>query len=320
MATRAQKTKVGLFVVICGLLAAAAILLISGYKHVPRERYWIEFDESILGLSKGGIVEYMGVPVGVVDDFFVTEDNKAHVEMLIESEKVTLRKGVKGHLVIYSIATGQMAISLSGGKGPALPLGSEIETEPSLVSTVSAGVETLMNRIGQIAETVQAGLEGMEPGQLTDMLENADGLIIQGQEFLDTADKTLAEMKDEAQAGLDEFHELAQKTQTLLTDTNDMVKVVKEKIAQLDVPQTQANLNQALEDMSALAQRLQESAKALEATSQSALHEAGNIEYNLRQTLRVLNESLDNVSSLVEYLQQDPSALVRGKGKPKGGN
>lgn len=319
MATRAQKTKVGLFLVICGLMAAAAILTISGYKHVPRELYWIEFDESILGLSKGSIVEYMGVQVGVVDNIFVTDKNKAHAEMLIESGKVTLHEGVTGQLVMYSIATGQMAISLRGGDGPALASGSKIKTSPSLVSSFSSGMETLMDDTSNVVKTIRSGLKNMKEGQLTEIVNNTDGLICRGQEFIDTADETLVDMKDEAQSGLDQFRELAKKAQVLIKDTNEAVNAAKEKIALLEVSKTEANLNKVLEDMSALAQRLQESAKVLDTTSRSALHEADNIEYNMRQTLHTLNESLESVRTLMEYLKQDPSALVRGKGKPKGG-
>jgi len=319
LATRAQKTKVGLFLVICGLMAAAAILTISGYKHVPRELYWIEFDESILGLSKGSIVEYMGVQVGVVDNIFVTDKNKAHAEMLIESGKVTLHEGVTGQLVMYSIATGQMAISLRGGDGPALASGSKIKTSPSLVSSFSSGMETLMDDTSNVVKTIRSGLKNMKEGQLTEIVNNTDGLICRGQEFIDTADETLVDMKDEAQSGLDQFRELAKKAQVLIKDTNEAVNAAKEKIALLEVSKTEANLNKVLEDMSALAQRLQESAKVLDTTSRSALHEADNIEYNMRQTLHTLNESLESVRTLMEYLKQDPSALVRGKGKPKGG-
>ena len=319
MATRAQKTKVGLFLVICGLMAAAAILTISGYKHVPRELYWIEFDESILGLSKGSIVEYMGVQVGLVDNIFVTDKNKAHAEMLIESGKVTLHEGVTGQLVMYSIATGQMAISLRGGDGPALASGSKIKTSPSLVSSFSSGMETLMDDASNVVKTIRSGLKNMKEGQLTEIVNNTDGLICRGQEFIDTADETLVDMKDEAQSGLDQFRELAEKAQVLIKDTNEAVNTAKEKIALLEVSKTEANLNKVLEDMSALAQRLQESAKVLDTTSRSALHEADNIEYNMRQTLHTLNESLESVRTLMEYLKQDPSALVRGKGKPKGG-
>ena len=56
MATRKQKVKVGLFLVICSLLIAGGVLLISGFKHEVRIPYWVEFDESVLGLSAGSLV------------------------------------------------------------------------------------------------------------------------------------------------------------------------------------------------------------------------------------------------------------------------
>jgi len=322
LATRAQKTKVGLFLVICGLLAAGGIILISGYKNVPIVKYHIVFKESILGVTKGTMVEYMGVQVGVVDDFHVTNENNAHVDVHIESDKVTLYEGVQAELVVYSYVSGAMAISLSGPeeKVKILPEGGKIEYKPSLVSNVSSGIQDFMEKIDSLIATIQEGLKGMEEGDLALLIDNVNELIDRGQSFIDTAKKTLVDVQGDAEMSLEQFRELMSKAQQLIEDTNETVNITKEKIAQLDVPEAQENINEVLEEMSALAQRLQKSAETLDNTSRTALHEADNIEYTMRQTLRTLTESLDNVRALTEYLKQDPSALVRGKGKPKEGN
>ena len=318
MATRAQKAKVGLFVVICGFLIIGGALLIRGYKIEERFPYWIEFDESVLGLGAGGLVEYMGVPVGAVSNIYVTDQNRAHVDVLISKDKVTLKEGVTARLVLYSLATGTMCVSLEGGAGDPLPAGSEIHSQKSLITAVSSQIEGILGDMRQIAETIKNGLTGMQEGDLASLFQDADALITRGQEFLDTATQTITDMKGKVESGLEGFGDLVAETKKLLRDTDEAVKKAAKKIETLQVSEMQDNVNEAIEGFAALSKRLQETANALDNVARQALHEAGNVEYNLRATLRTLNESLEAVRELTQYLQQDPSALIRGKGTPKG--
>jgi len=61
-----------------------ALLLVSGYRQGNSQGYKIIFDKTVLGLYKGGMVQYLGVPVGVVDDIFVGDDGQAHIDALID--------------------------------------------------------------------------------------------------------------------------------------------------------------------------------------------------------------------------------------------
>lgn len=318
MATRTQKTKVGLFIVICVVLAAGSLLMLSGYKHEEKIPYWIEFEESVLGLTTDSTVEYLGVPVGKVSNIYVTKDNKAHTDILITKSKVTLREGVTAQLVLYSLATGTMIVQLQGGDGKPLPPGHEIPAQKSLITAVSSRIENILDDLRDITETVKNGLEGMQEGDLASLFDDADSFIASGQEFLSQATETLSDVKGQAQSGLDDFKDLAQDVKKLVRDTDTAVKKASKKIESFEVSQTQENLNKVLADISALSERLQQSANALDTMSRRALHEAGNVEFNLRETLRTLSESLDAVRDLTTYLKKDPSALIWGKGKPKG--
>ena len=320
MATRAQKTKVGLFVVICALLIAGGLTLISGFQYEEKIPYWVEFDESVLGLGADGLVAYMGLPVGKVSNMYVTSDNKAHCELQILTNKVKLYQGVTAQLVLYSFATGTMCVSLEGGArdGFPLPAGSQIPTRPSLVKSLSSQVESLLDNANKILDTFKTITVGMEEGDLALLLDDVDGLILRGQEFLDKVNTTVGDLKGEAQAGLDEFHDLAKDVKKLVKDTDDAVKTVTKKLDGLEVAELGENASQTLKDISALSKRLQDTAGAVDAVSRRALHEADNVEFNLRESLRTLNASLEAVRELVQYLQQDPSALIRGKGKPTG--
>lgn len=322
MATKKQKVRVGLFLIACALLIAAGLVVVSGYKHEAKINYEVEFNESVLGLSSGSVVVYQGVPVGNVSDIFVTNGNKAHVEVEITQGKVTLREGVKAQLVLYSLATGTMAISLSGGNplGKPLPPGAMIESTPSLIENVSSRIEEMLDELSSIAGTLRQGLVGMEEGDLTALVDEANRFLKEGKGFLDDARTTLNDVSGRAEAGIEEFEKLIADARKLVTDTNQAVNTARGKIEALDIDRTEQSVNEALNEFTELADQLQKSADSFDQTTRAAMHEATNVHYSLRQTMDVLNEALSAVRDLADYLSQDPSALVRGKGKPKGGD
>ena len=215
MATRKQEAKVGLFLVICVLLIGGGVLLISGYKHEERTPYIIEFEESVLGLYKGSLVEYLGVPVGTVSSIFVTDQYHAHVEIEITKGQVTLRDGVTAELVIQSLATGAMAISLRGGHpdGPILPPGSRIPAAESLIRSFSSQIESLLGNLVALVEDFREALVGLEEGDLALLIHDVDSLLARGQEFLQNANLTLTDVKDDAQEAVQAYKEVAAKVE-----------------------------------------------------------------------------------------------------------
>ncbi len=323
MATRAQKAKVGLFLVICLILMAGGLMLVSGYKHEEQIPYRIEFEESVLGLSTGGTVEYLGVPVGTVEDIFVKEGH-AIVEILVSSSKkhpVTLRDGVRAKLVLYSLATGVLVVSLSGGApdAPILPANSEIPVTPSLVAAVSSRVEGVLENIGDIAEMINSGLEGMEEGGLTRIVDKADTLLADAREFLDELTEMFADVKEDAQAGMEEFRKLTEDLRELAKNADDTLHVAREKIAQLKVGDTEEKLGEVLDNMAMLTEHLNELVTTTDAVMHSALHEVDNVEYVLRETLRTATDALESIRTLAESIEEDPAQVLRGKGRPTGG-
>lgn len=320
MATRAQKIKVGLFLVVSTILLAGGLLVISGYRAGDKLRFWIEFEESVLGLNEGGIVEYLGVPVGEVEDIYVTEANTALVLIRVDPRKVTLRGGVKARLVLYSIATGTLYISLTGGNRemPELPPGANIPTKPSVFESLRVEFNEALMSISVISDAIRTGLEGMEEGDLTRLIKKAEALATDGQEFLAKTTDTLNSLKDEVAASVADSRELVQDLRALSKDTNEFVKIVAEKVEPLDPAETEKGLQDAIEEFGALSEQLRTTAETFNTVARTVAHKTDNVEHGLLEALESVNETLRAVRGLAEYLQEDPAALLRGKGQPKG--
>ncbi len=168
MATKAQKTKVGLFLLVCGLILTVSIVVVPGIaRGVQARTYYMEFDGSVSGLNKGSTVEFQGVPVGSVEDIRVTEANTVRVKISVRPDVATIRKGVRAQLSSRGIA-GIAFIQLSGGEegDPLLPVGSEIPAEAGLLEDLVARGKEFLQNMNELLVAVKTGDERFEIGKM----------------------------------------------------------------------------------------------------------------------------------------------------------
>ena len=323
MATRTQKTKVALFLGASLALCAWGIVVITGLNKGTATTYRVEFDKSVLGLNEGGVVEYLGVTVGKVQQIRVTPNQTVEIFIAVQDDHVTLYPGVEASLVIYSLATGILYVELSGGvPGPdneKLPEYALIPTKPSLVESVTVQLDEIMKDIQVISEGLAKGLEGMEEGQLTRMLENADSVLSDGREFLAEAKDTLKSVHGDLETSMDQIHETTGDLRDLVQNTNKLVVSVRDKTDAVDIESMQADLVGALDEFRELAGRLNTAAGTAEHFIESMEYNAEDLEFTFRESMTALRETLEAVRVLADYVKQNPSALVFGEGKAKGG-
>lgn len=322
MATKKQKAKVGFFLMICfGLIIGGGVVL-SGLSQKPGIGYWMEFEDSILGIGEGGLVEYKGVPVGRVTSIYVQENNNARVDISIDPSKVKLEEGVVAQLALYSFAAGTMAVSLTGGNGAELPPGSQIPAKSSAFATISSQISDVMSQLNEIFAKIDKGLEGIEEGKLASIVNHVDEIMADGKGFVnDTRDlineskQSVAELRESAKTAVDEFKGLSQDIRGITTDVKKLIGATTSKVEGLNVDETQANLNKVLENIGTLTDKLNETATQVDSLTANAMHDADNVEYTLRETAKEVQEALSSMRSLADELQRDPSQFLRGKAK-----
>jgi len=143
-------------------------------------------------------------------------------------------------------------------------------------------------------------------------------LLTDTRQLVSQADTALTGLRTDAQAGIDDFQAMVKDIQQLTRDARTLVVTAQSKVEQADVAETQQQLLAVLENLRNLSERLTNTVVTVDQVARSAMHEADNVEYGIQNTLQAVNEALDAIAELARYLQQDPSALVRGKGKPQG--
>lgn len=326
MATRAQRLSVGIFMLAGGALTLAGLLIMTGYSQTPKTPYWMEFDYSVLGLNVGAVVEYLGVPVGAVTDIRVTGNNMARVEIDVDTTKVILREGVNAKPVMFSFATGVLYISLSGGEPNAreLPAYSQIPTIPSLTTSLMNEIQSIQGDLGRIVKEVADGLDGLEEGQLSRIINSAesavgrlDTALADADDMILAATDAIGGLRGDVQAVVTAVGDVAASLRTTSDKIAELTDDVRTKLEPLDTQNANAQLQEILERTNALAATVNDAAATLRTTTESVAHETDNVEYSVRVTFQALQEAVTSVQDLAESLKQDPSALLRGRGTPK---
>ncbi len=324
MATKKQKFKVSIFLIVCISFMTMATLVITGIYRDPGVYYWLEFEESILGLNDGGLVEYLGVPVGRVHEIFVTDNQRAHVGVVIDPDIVTLHEGVEGQLVIYSIAAGTMAVSLSGGdpEQPKLGGNSQIPTKPSTIEAFSAQLTTILEEVTEITNHITGQLSHLDETAISDIVHHARDLLARGDGFVDDTSVLVQEateaVKDARRhadnlvaAIEDHSNDLKQLTGKL----EKLIDVTIERAEALDVQQIQQQFSDLLDQVTAVAEQVDETVANMDVIATDVIHQADNVEFTLRRTMLEMRDAFDSIRVLVDNLRDDPSSLLRGPGR-----
>ena len=116
MTTRQQKVRIGLFVVVAGMLLAIVLVTFAGVHFwKPRTKYHIVFDQTVYGLEPGADVFVNGIRAGKVTDVALAPDDLRHVRVTIAvNEGTPVRSDTKAVLQYVGI-TGLKVIDLRGG-------------------------------------------------------------------------------------------------------------------------------------------------------------------------------------------------------------
>ena len=352
MATKAQKIKVGVFLILNVAVLTGGLALMSGYRHANEVAYDIIFPESVLGLYEGGLVQYQGVEVGRVGTIHVGPDHRAHVRILVNPGKVRLKEGTKAKLEIFSLATGTMCVALFDGdpNGADLDPAHPILAEPSFVESLGTELAGLTDDLESIIQQIKVGLEGMEEGELADTVTNAKDAINSFKEGLNGMEEgavsdTVSEIRnvvDKIDQGLNGMEEggladtvtgvkdIVEKVDTGLTgveegDLAEIVRNARDITAQIKKGFhgiEEGELTRVVRKVEELVDDMQEfvdtATTTVDQTTRATMYTAENMQYSLAETLAALHEAVEAIRDLAVYLQEDPSALVRGKGKPQG--
>ena len=254
MSKQANKTAIGLFVVVAVVLAVAAIIIFgSGKFFVKQEKYVVYFEGSVKGLRVGAPVVFRGVKVGEVIDISLYTNratNSVIIPVILQVEpakfnamgpdsEITnrqqhiddlIKSGLRAQLQMQSLVTGQLMINfdlypdtpvkLIGREG--IDFGKEVLEIPSIETSLQKIQQTLEDvPIGDLAKSLQKSLSGIESfvnsEELTKSLHYFKQTMRDARNLLQHVDQKIDPLFAEVDQTLKD-------TQTLLRDVDGQVE------------------------------------------------------------------------------------------------
>lgn len=306
METRSNHILVG--GVVLGLLAALAIFIVwlAGLNDGYRKAYDIFFQQSVEGLSKGGVVTYAGVPSGEVKHIELWRDNPGFVRVRIEVRKETpILQGTTASL--QGSFTGPSSILLDGAVKGAPPITDIGPAGAPVIPTKRTGLGALLNnapqlleRISTLTERLTELLNDKNQKSLAGILENTDRLTAElarnGPEFRATLAETRIAVHNAGLAA-EQLSKVAGTTNSLLDSEG------RPMIA--DLRKTAAAAQKSMASLDAV---LADARPGMQALSKQTIPEIGQ----LVRDLRTMSESL---SSVAAKLDQGGAGAVLGSPK-----
>ena len=294
METRSNHILVG--GVVLGLLAALVgfIVWLAGISGGVTKSYDIFFQQSVEGLSQGGLVTYAGVPSGEVKHIELWRDNPGFVRVRIEVKRETpVLEGTTASL--QGSFTGPSSILLDGAVKGAPPIKDNGPAGAPVIPTKRTGLGALLNnapqlleRISTLTERVTELLNDKNQKSLSGILANTDRLTATLARNGPQIEATLAETRlTIKQAGLaaEELTKLAGTTNALLdSDGKPMVAELRKTASAAQ--KSLASLDAALVD----------ARPGLQALSNQTIPEIGQ----LVRDLRVMSEALGSVATKLD--------------------
>jgi len=336
--TRAQKVRLGTFVLSGLLLLFGTIAFILGLRMLEKQdEYVILYHGNVSGLELGSAVSYQGLRVGTVSDMKVSSEDPSAIEIEIALEPDTeLYEGTEAILEMSGI-TGLKTVNLVPGdpRNPLMEPGSRIPPGSSFVQRISGDAEAIAEKVERLTENLSNFVSPANQRRVEDLLknmnallENADGSLDAlrapartaldqaaetGESLTKTSDQlrfTLRSVRPEvvstlqsARGALDRAREvLAAVDPATVADTVDKTNAI---VARFDSQLSRVELGDALRNLETALVRLTDLLDEMDLVVR-----AGCQDFIL--SLKAVRETTEDLREFARLIAQDPSLLLRG--------
>ncbi len=312
METKANHVLIGAFTL--ALIAAILLFILWASKYASQgtfRDYDIEFNqnESVTGLSVGGVAQYNGIEVGNVRDLRLDPKDPRRVIARVRVKAETpIKTDTTVQLAIQSLATGVAFIQFSGGTPKAPLLAPDASGPIPLMYASQTPLQKLLDSSEGIAATLSNVLD-----HINDILNEKNvkhiGKVL---ENLQALTDTLASHREDLAATLKSAHEAVDRLNATLADAQKTMATVNGQFGNR-LPQIMDHLDHTMTQLDSLSKNaddyLKKNRAALDSFSNQGLAQLGPTLAQMRQVLR-------QVDRLVDKVQQNPAGFLLGRDKP----
>ncbi|NLO11302.1 MAG: MCE family protein [Candidatus Cloacimonetes bacterium] len=238
MLSKAQKIRLGAFVMAGSVLLLVILIAVAGSKLVDKKDiYYVSFENySVTGLQVGGTVSYRGIKVGRVEDIKIDPKDINKVIITVAIDRDTPIKVDAEAVLIFMGITGVKAVEITGGTNEAALLKpkSFIKTGSTMIDDISDRALSIAEKIDLIASNISSLTDEQNRQHIADILRQTSQILDDTGENLKTTMESLnlvaintAKLTD----GLDET--ITQITETFVDNVNKLTDSATGSISSL---------------------------------------------------------------------------------------
>ena len=352
MSKKANKTLIGVFVVVAiAMLAAAVIIFGSGKFFAETHEYVAFFEGSVKGLRVGAPVMFRGVRIGEVSDlslYYYTNDSSFIIPVIItlwenkiiglgydltevEEDRLwddLLKKGFRASLQMQSIVTGQLLIELDFHEDAPLNLqglekfkyGPDVKEIPTIQSGMQRFAKTLDEiPLNEIANDLRSSMRGIS--QFVNSPEFGKSLhyfkqtMREARNLIMHVNEKVDPLFDQVDQTLLDARKLLQSAETQIDPLASSVKNTSD-----DAGKLLRNVNKRIGPIQADLNKTTAKLRSALSSTQAAIdeidamvEEESEVRYYIDIFLREMTLAARSIRALADYLERNPDALLRGK-------
>lgn len=326
--TRAQKVRLGVFVLVSGTLLVVSLVILTGLQLVQkRDAYTVVIADSVSGLETGAQVKYNGVRVGTVDGIRIDPEDVSKVIISLSLDAGTPIKADTRAVLQSAGITGLKFVELLRGspKSELLEPGAQITAGESFLDRISGQAEVIAQKAEMGLNSLNALLNEENRGYVTGILGNVEDLTASAAELVDENRESLRVV---AQSLAELSTSLDSRVASLEAESVSTLAAVRNAADALGAAVDQDKVGRILSNVERMTADLRSKVHAADidglirqvnALSTSAEQLVGNVNLvvmksreDLYASLNYLLEGLENFSEFARMLRENPSLLLRG--------
>ena len=301
METRAHYVLIGFFTV----FIASAVLLFSLWltksgSDSQYKYYDVVFNEAVIGLSQGSIVQYSGIKVGDITKLKLDPENPNKVWARIRVAALTpIRQDTQAKLTPTGI-TGSAIVQLSSGKESSPLLNSKdgeipvIVAVPSSLNKLLANGEDMMTNINHLISSLNDLTSSQNITRVNNTLANLEQIT-----------STVNNEKKNIQTTMQQLTQASKQANQLTHNANNLLNTQGKQLLS-DATKTMASLEKTSATLNKLLQE-----------NQGSINNGLQGMDELGPALKELNKTLGSLRKITNRLEENPAAYLLGQEKPK---
>ena len=317
MATKAQKVRLSIFLILSSAVLLIFFLVLVGSRILKRmDPYYIVYEGiSVTGLEPGAAVKYNGVQVGRVNDLSLRDVASIRVDIQVD-HGTPIKKNTEAVVTVVGI-TGLKYVELSGGTPEAedLEIGGNIKAGQSFLDNITGRAEIIMAKLELVLNNLNAMLSPETTESIQTTLKSIAQVSVQVDGMLAENRQGLRNSVAQLDTVMQHLTETSEQTAEAMTALNTLVQSEEIKGTVTDIRRITAKIRTDIDSLR-IAETSRELQTLLTSANQMVVHYdmiGMRARDDILKALKNLEETLDNLRIATDVIRENPSVLLRGR-------